>query len=156
MIKLLPSSNKGEESLVEQEWNNKIVLVVEDDPKFRYMLAIRLISAGYTVYEAANGLEALEQMGKHPIDVVLTDCRMPKMDGLEFLSISSLRWPGVPVVIVSGERDDMVQEAIDRGAFAWVRKGAETATLLSVLAMAIPHSALFQRGSSAPSEIYLK
>ena len=68
------------------EWNNKSVLVVDDDRDLRYLLSVRLVSAGYRVYGAANGLEALEQMEKHSVDVVLTDYRMPKMDGFEFLS----------------------------------------------------------------------
>ena len=68
------------------ERNNKSVLVVDDDRDLLYLLSVRLVSAGYMVYGAANGLEALEQMEKHSVDVVLTDYRMPKMDGFEFLS----------------------------------------------------------------------
>ncbi len=46
------------------EQNNKTVLVVDDDCDIRYLLSVRLISAGYMVCEAANGWEALEQMGE--------------------------------------------------------------------------------------------
>ena len=69
------------------ERNNKRLLVVEDDHDLRYLLSVRLVSAGYIVYGAANGLDALEQMEKYSIDVVLTDYRMPKMDGFEFFSL---------------------------------------------------------------------
>ena len=55
------------------EQNNKSVLVVDDDSDLRYMLSARLVTAGYRVYGAANGWEALEQMDQHSIDVVLTD-----------------------------------------------------------------------------------
>ena len=122
------------------EQNNKTVLVVDDDRDLRYLLSARLVSAGYMVYGAANGLEALEQMEQHSIDVVLTDYRMPEMDGLEFLSVSRAKWPGTPVVVYSGEQGDMAHESIDRDAFAWVRKGNDFTMLLEILDAAVQHS----------------
>ena len=122
------------------ERNNNSVLVVDDDRELGFIFSVRLIRAGYKVYIATNGLEALEQMEKHPVDVVLTDYRMPKMDGFEFLSVCRLKWPEIPVVIFSGEQDDMPHEAIDRGAFAWVRKGSDFTMLLEVLAAAVQQS----------------
>ena len=122
------------------ERNNKHVLVVDDDYDIRYILSLRLVSAGYMVYAAANGLEALEQMKKHPIDVVLTDYRMPKMDGFKFLSLCHVSWPGIPVVVFSGDQDDLAHEAIERGAFAWVRKGSDFTMLLEILAAAFQQS----------------
>lgn len=122
------------------EWNNKSVLVVEDDRDLRYLLSVRLVSAGYRVYGATNGLEALEQMEKHSVDVVLTDYRMPKMDGFEFLSVCRVKWPGTPVVVFSAEQDNLAHEAVERGAFAWVRKGSEFTMLLELLAYASQQS----------------
>lgn len=122
------------------ERNSKSVLVVDDDHDLRYILSIRLVSAGYVVYGAANGLEALEQIEKHSIDAVLTDYRMPKMDGFEFLSACRMKWPGTPVVVFSAEQDDLAHEAVERGAFAWVRKGSEFRMLLEILASAVQQS----------------
>ena len=122
------------------ERNNKSVLVVDDDQDLRYILSVRLVSAGYLVYEAANGLEALVQMEKYAVDVVLTDYRMPKMDGFEFLSLCRMKWPGTPVVVFSAEQDDMAHEAVERGAFAWVRKGSDYTMLLEILAAAVQQS----------------
>jgi DNA-binding NtrC family response regulator len=129
---------KGDENTMER--NNKRVLVVDDDCNLRYMLSLRLVSAGYMVYGASNGLEALEKIEKYPVDVVLTDYRMPKMDGIEFLSVCRVKWPGTPVVFFSGEQDDMAHEAVERGAFAWIRKGSEFAMLLEFLDYAIQQS----------------
>jgi len=120
--------------------NNKCVLVVDDDRDLRYLLSVRLVSAGYMVYGAVNGLEALEQMEEHSVDVVLTDYRMPKMDGFAFLSVCRVKWPGTPVVVFSAERDDLAHEAVERGAFAWVRKGSEFTMLLELLAYAVQQS----------------
>lgn len=122
------------------ERNNNSVLVVDDDRELRSIFSVRLNNAGYKVYVAANGLKALEQMKKHPVDVVLTDYRMPKLDGFEFLSVCRVKWPEIPVVIFSGEQDDMAHEAMDRGAFAWVRKGSDFTMLLEVLAAAVQQS----------------
>ena len=122
------------------ERNNKSVLVVDDDRDLRYLLSVRLVSAGYMVYGAPNGLEAMEQMKKHPIDVVLTDYRMPKMDGLEFLSICRAMWPGTPVVVFSAEQDDLAHEAVERGAFAWIRKGTDLTILSEFVAYAVQQS----------------
>jgi len=122
------------------ERNNKSILVVDDDCDLRYLLSVRLISAGYKVYGAANGWEALEQMEKHSIDVVLTDYHMPEMDGFGLLSLCRVKWPGIPVVFLSGEQDDIAHQAVERGAFAWVRKGSESTMLLEILGEAIQHS----------------
>ena len=122
------------------ERNSKSVLVVDDDYDLRYILSVRLVSAGYMVYGATNGLEALVQMDKYSVDVVLTDYRMPKMDGFEFLSLCRMKWPGTPVVVFSAEQDDLAHEALERGAFAWVRKGSEYTMLLEILAAAVQQS----------------
>jgi CheY-like chemotaxis protein len=122
------------------ERNNKSILVVDDDCDLRYLLSVRLISAGYKVYGAANGWEALEQMEKHSIDVVLTDYHMPEMDGFGLLSLCRVKWPGIPVVFLSGEQDDIAHQAVERGAFAWVRKGSESTMFLEILGEAIQHS----------------
>jgi DNA-binding NtrC family response regulator len=65
---------------------------------------------------------------------------MPKMDGFEFLSLCRMKWPGTPVVVFSAEQDDLAHEAVERGAFAWVRKGSEYTMLLEILAAAVQQS----------------
>lgn len=122
------------------ERNNRSVLVVDDDHNLRYMLSVRLVSAGYMVYGAANGLEALAQMKQYSIDVVLTDYPMPTMDGFEFFSLCRMKWPGTPVVVFSADQGDLAHEALEQGAFAWVRKGNEYTTLLEILAVAVQQS----------------
>jgi two-component system, NtrC family, response regulator GlrR len=122
------------------EQKNKSILVVDDNHDLRYLLSLRLISAGYSVFGAAGGWEALEQLGKHSIDVVVTDYHMPEMNGFGLLSLCRTKWPGIPIVFFSGEQDDIAHEAVERGAFAWVRKGSEFTILIECLDQAIQHS----------------
>ena len=122
------------------ERENKSVLIVDDDHDLRFVLSARLISAGYRIYGAANGWEALEQLENHSINVVLTDYHMPEMDGFGLLSICRVKWPGLPILFFSGEQDDVAYEAVERGAFAWVRKGSELTVLFEFLDHAVQQS----------------
>jgi CheY-like chemotaxis protein len=63
----------------------KTVLVVDDDPDMRFMLKLLLERGGYQVNEAADGLAALHSIKAQLPDLVLTDLRMPMMDGAELI-----------------------------------------------------------------------
>ena len=83
-------------------------------------------------------------MAKRPVDLVVTDYQMLMMDKSSIPSIIRLRWPGIPVVVISREPGDLVQEqAVEQGAMVWIRKGCDSNTLLDVVAMAIPYSIHF-------------
>jgi YesN/AraC family two-component response regulator len=79
------------------------VLVVDDDPSFRETLQDWLVMEGYAVQVAADGLEASEMVRWEPFDVVVTDLKMPNMDGLGLLSRLEALTPDVRVIFLSGE-----------------------------------------------------
>ena len=81
----------------------KRVLVAEDNASVRTVICFLLSEAGYNVYEACNGLEALDALKKRRYDAVLTDYHMPKMDGLELLDLAQAMWPHTPVIIASSD-----------------------------------------------------
>ena len=104
------------------------VLIVDDSAAIRKILQRVLRQAEIpigTVYEAGDGVEALEQLKKQAVGLVLSDINMPNMDGLEFLTKMKAEavWKDLPVVMVSTEGTQAkVLEAVERGAAGYVRK----------------------------------
>jgi two-component system response regulator AtoC len=79
----------------------KRILVVDNEAKMRRILELSLKSLGHTVVEAADGLEALETIEKQPADLILTDLRMPRMDGIALLAALRDRGHDVPVIVMT-------------------------------------------------------
>lgn len=82
------------------------VLLVDDEEAVQRATARLLRRDGYAVRVASDGVEALLQLEDRLPDVVLTDVHMPRMDGVELVRAVQLRWPALPVVMMSGRFDD--------------------------------------------------
>lgn len=87
----------------------KNVLVVDDIPEVRQRIAAELGSLDARVFEASDGVEALEALERRSVSVVISDLRMPRMDGLELLR--RLRRSATPVILHSGHSD--VRSAVE-------------------------------------------
>jgi len=101
------------------------ILVVDDCQTTRKLLGHYLKTRGYKVVFAENGLDALEKLGTHKINLILTDLNMPYMDGMEF--IRTLRadpnLADIPVLMVTTENDDAEREkAFNSGVNGYVVK----------------------------------
>ena len=94
------------------------VLVVDDEEGARSGLEKLLRLEGYAVDAAADGLAALERAAEQPPDVVVTDLKMPRMDGMALMERLRAQWPGLPVIVVTAFGD--VGSAV-----AAMRQGAE-------------------------------
>jgi CheY-like chemotaxis protein len=80
-----------------------VVLVVEDEALVRCVLSEHLRDAGFDVVEAGNAAEALDVVQDEPVDVVVTDIRMPgRIDGLGLARTLRCSHPGLPVIVTSG------------------------------------------------------
>ena len=79
---------------------------------------------GYRISTAANGVEALEQFSRHKIDLVVTDYKMPRMDGLELISRLRKQAPDLPVILISGFVDAMGMSEGSTGADVVIQKSA--------------------------------
>jgi CheY-like chemotaxis protein len=79
------------------------VLLVDDDALVRKLCSLMLAQRGYDVRTAADGLDALERIKEFVPDLIISDLRMPRMSGFEFLSIMRRRFPEMPLIAISGE-----------------------------------------------------
>src|SRR5437868_14869810 len=79
------------------------LLVIDDEPLSRELLASSLFARGYEVGIAKDGFAALAQMRGALPDLIVSDLKMPNMSGFEFLSIARRRFPQIPTIAVSGE-----------------------------------------------------
>ncbi len=114
--------------------NLQNILVVDDEDEARLGLSKLLSSQGYVVYTAANGLEALELLRNHPVSIIITDVKMPKMDGLTFLREIRKLIPGVKVVIVTGYGEvETYLEAMNLGAMEFLHKPIQFDNLVKVI-----------------------
>ncbi len=98
------------------------ILVVDDDDVIRETLQ-ELLSADYSCQTADTAEEALAKLEAQRFDVVLTDISMPGLNGMELLKRVVEKYPGTPVIIISGHSDqDHAQGLIRRGAFDYLLK----------------------------------
>jgi diguanylate cyclase (GGDEF)-like protein len=103
------------------------ILVVDDSPVSRRIMARTLEHAGYSVVEAGDGVEALEVYAKTPVPVVVTDIAMPRLDGLGLLERLRGSRPSPEVVLLTAKRADDAAAAIQAlrlGAHDYLSKDA--------------------------------
>lgn len=115
------------------------ILVVDDDPAIRDVVADILEICEYPVQTAVNGAEALEKVRQQQPAAVLLDLMMPVMNGWEFLRAcrAEALCAAVPVVVMSAARDAS-QAAEDLGAHAFLAKPFELDAVLAVVADVVP------------------
>jgi two-component system, response regulator FlrC len=78
-----------------------MILFVEDDDATRYSFARLMRIAGHEVMEARNGDEGLALLAKHDFNLVITDLAMPKVTGFGLITEMRLKWPEIPVILVT-------------------------------------------------------
>lgn len=115
------------------------VLLVEDNPRLRRLLALQLTELGYTVRTAADADAAEHSLLEQPPDLLLTDLVLPgRRSGADLVVALRQHRPGLPVLLISGRCDDAEQEQLRRlGGLTLLRKPVEPATLAKVLRAAL-------------------
>lgn len=100
------------------------ILLAEDEKDLRMTLKDFLEMKGYEVLEACNGLEALELSQKHAVDIVLTDLKMPKLDGLALLEALKEREAGIEVIFLTGQAtlEDAIEALREGRSFDFLLK----------------------------------
>ena len=129
------------------------LLIIDDEPDLR--MSMRLILRDYyTISEADHGVEAFELLAKEPIDLIISDIRMPEMDGLTFLSKVKIAFPHIEVIMQTAVQDlKTTVKAIKLGAYDFIVKPVEPEQLLSICQRALEKSALLQENAVLKSEV---
>jgi DNA-binding NtrC family response regulator len=113
------------------------VLVVDDEQNLLMTLAANLELEGFEVHAAASGQQALALFEEHAFDLVLSDIRMPGMNGVDLFRKLRQSKPGVPVVLMTAfALEGLVQEAIGEGAFTVLPKPFEIDHVVAALTRA--------------------
>jgi DNA-binding NtrC family response regulator len=130
------------------------LLLVEDEAALREATAERLIDRGYRVVAVESGEAALEQLAEFAFDIVLTDLRLPGIDGSAVLSASLERYPEIVCVVVTGF--GTVQDAVNAiklGAVDFIAKPFQFEQLLHVLASALEQRRLRSENAYLRSQL---
>jgi two-component system, NtrC family, nitrogen regulation response regulator NtrX len=99
------------------------ILIIDDERAIRKTLNEILGFEGYKIDEAADGEEGLKKFQEKTYDVVLCDIKMPKVDGIEFLTKATAINPDVPIIMISGHGNiETAVEAVKKGAFDYISK----------------------------------
>ncbi len=119
------------------------VLIVDDESSMREMLSIALGDEGWEVRAARDGEEALAMLGKQPVDVVVSDIRMPGLDGVELLRQVRKQSPHTEVILITAHAStDTAVEAVRLGAYDYVTKPFDVEELKVTLRHALEQQAL--------------
>src|SRR5215469_12276184 len=110
------------------------ILVADDEPAIRHVLSLVLAEHGYEVRTVADGDEALRELAARHYDVVISDVRMPKVDGLALLSRALQSWPELTFLVISAYgSEDAALRAVGAGAYDYVRKPFKPEEIVFVL-----------------------
>jgi two-component system, NtrC family, response regulator len=110
------------------------ILVVDDEENMLQMLKTFFTEKEYTCFTASNGTDALALLDKEQVDVVITDMKMPGMDGLELLKKIKEQYEKISAVIMTGFSEEYTTtEALNMGADGYITKPFRNKELLLIL-----------------------
>lgn len=118
-----------------------MILLVEDEERYREHIARVLTKAGYEVLQAVDGLEALSTLEKSKIDLVISDILMPNLNGYALVARLRAKWPKMPVILTTGFLP--AAKTMMNGAVDFIPKPINAETLLNMI----------QRRTPPPSQV---
>jgi len=112
------------------------ILVVDDNPDMAETLADILELKGYTVHAAASGAEALEILQDQPVDILLTDVKMPGMNGLELYRETRKLYPRLITIFMTAySADELIQQGMAEGVKTILDKPLDMNFLVRLLSV---------------------
>ena len=125
------------------------ILIIDDERAISKTLTEILGYEGFKVDEAADGEEGLKKFIATAYDVVLCDIKMPKLDGIEFLSKAVQSNPDVPIIMISGHGNiETAVEAVKKGAFDYISKPPDLNRLLVTIRNAMDRNRLVKEAKT--------
>jgi len=119
------------------------ILIIDDEKAIRKTLYEILSFEGYKMDEAVDGEEGLKKFKDKTYDVVLSDIKMPKIDGLDFLQKALEYNPDVPIIMISGHGNiETAVEAVKKGAYDFIQKPPDLNRLLITIRNAMERNSL--------------
>src|SRR5204863_10091684 len=130
------------------------ILVVEDDAENRAAMVKVLESAEYKVLETDNGQQALDILNEEGIDILVTDLRLPVMDGVELLKRAKAAAQETEVILITGHGTvEIAVEAIKEGAYDFITKPIKKAQLLRAVEKAAEKQYLSRENRELRSQL---
>ena len=119
-----------------------LVLVVDDEPDVRKVVRMTLEKSGYDVVEAEDGEKAIEEIKKGEnsilLNLIVTDIRMPNMNGIDVINYYQKEWPSVPIIVLTGFPDlEMATSMLQHGVSDYLVKPVESDKLRASVAKAL-------------------
>jgi DNA-binding NtrC family response regulator len=116
----------------------KQILISDDEANLRRLLAAQLQQEGYEVHTVADGREAIAALKEHHFDALITDLRMPNVDGLQLLRHCQETHPDLPVILITAYGTvETAVEAMRYGAFDFIAKPFDRTEIQNVIAKAL-------------------
>ncbi len=123
--------------------NEKAVLVIDDDMRSRASIVRALTRTGYRVFDANSGVAGLTYLENETINLIVSDLRMPGMDGIAVLEAAKRKDYNIQVILLTGHGSiESTVEAIHKGAFTYLTKPANLAELRLQIQRALEHQHL--------------
>ena len=121
------------------------ILIIEDEPAIRRVL-VKILSEedkSHEIEEAENGIEAINKIKKTSFDLIISDIKMPKVDGIEVLDYSKKNTPETPIIMISGHGDlELAVDSMKKGAFDYISKPPDLNRLLTTVRNALDRKQL--------------
>ncbi len=114
----------------------KTILTIDDSRTMRDMLKMALGGAGFTVVQAVDGEDGLNALAQQPVDLIITDINMPKLDGFGVIRAvrNDPQYNSTPILVLSTEGEQESKDiAKDAGATGWIVKPFDPDGLVSIV-----------------------
>jgi DNA-binding NtrC family response regulator len=123
----------------------KRILLVDNDKSLLRVLSYQVQQLGFHVVETSSPRDALETLAEESVDLVITDLRMPEMDGIQFLEAVHRTRSELPVVVLTAHGSiEVAVEAIQKGAFDFLTKPIEVAEIEHTISRALKMASLVE------------